>query len=104
MKNDDFGRQIKDVLVEETEQIKMSNHLRDSILQNRKKTLKDKIIDFLNREVEVPLVPMVASFVIVVFLMAFPREILDINNTRIVEGSSFNIIFRNEGVSMKYED
>lgn len=104
MKNDNFGRQIKDILVEETEQIKMSNQLKDSILKNKKKSLKDKISDFLNREIEVSLVPMVGSFVVVIFLIAFPRDIIDINDSRVVEGGSFNIIFRDERVSMKYED
>ena len=104
MKNDNFGRQIKDILVEETEQIEMSNRLRVSILKNRKKTLKDKISDFLNKEIEIPLVPMVGGFVVVIFLMVFPRDIIDINNTRIVEGGSFNIIFRDERVGVRDEN
>lgn len=96
MKDDNFGSEIKDIFIEESRDINISNSLKDSIMKNRKKTIKDKIKDFLNREIEIPLVPIISGFMIVVFIIGFPKDMMYREDIRVVEGGSFNIIFRDE--------
>lgn len=96
MKDDNFGNEIKDILIEESRDIKMSDSLKNSIIKNRKKTIIDKIREFLNREIEIPLVPIITGFMIVVFIIGFPKDMMYREDIRVVEGGSFNIIFRDE--------
>lgn len=96
MKDDNFGSEIKDILIEESRHIIMSDSLKDSIIKNRKKTIRDKIREFLNREVEIPLIPIISGFAIVVLIIGFPKDMIYREDIRVLEGGSFNIIFRDE--------
>ncbi|HBD64768.1 MAG TPA: hypothetical protein DC038_10085, partial [Clostridiales bacterium] len=57
---DILGEEIKKIMQEDTFDMTLSSAAVDNILKLRKKRLKEKINEFLNREIEVPLVPVVA--------------------------------------------
>lgn len=90
---DILGEEIKKIMQEDTFDITLSSAAVDNILSFRKKTLKEKINEFLNREIEVPLVPAVAVFLIVCAVGAVPRDILKVRMERTVDIGGSQIIF-----------
>lgn len=97
MDKDRLGNKIKFLMEEEVENIELSQELKDRILKYRKKTIKEKIRDFLNREVEIPLLTMVAVFTLIFLIIGVPRDILSKENVSIVNLGSSQIIIRDEG-------
>ncbi len=82
---------------DEAKNIELSQGLRDRILKARKKTLRDKIRDFLNMEVELPLVPMMAGFLLLFIMIGVPKDLMELNKTtKVVEIGSSQMIIRDE--------
>lgn len=82
---------------DEAKNIELSQGLRDRILNSRKKTLRDKIRDFLNMEVELPLVPMMAGFLLLFIMIGVPKDLMELNKTtKVVEIGSSQMIIRDE--------
>lgn len=76
MNKGNFERELKKIMEEETVNIVLSQDLKDRILNKRVKTTREKIKDFLNREIEIPLVPLLASFGLAILLIGLPRDLI----------------------------
>lgn len=98
-----IGDEIKSIFEEETEDIKLSSKTLNNILGSRKLSLREKINNFLNREVEVPLTPAILGFVLILGLSIFPKEFPSRENVEIINIGGSQIIMRNENeVSRKW--
>lgn len=97
MNKDKLGDELKTIMEDEAKNIELSQGLRDRILKARKKTLRDKIRDFLNMEVELPLVPMMAGFLLLFIMIGVPKDLMELNKTtKVVEIGSSQMIIRDE--------
>lgn len=96
MNRDRLGSEIKLIFEEEAKNIELSQELRDGILKYRKKSIKEKINEFLNKEIEMPLVPVVAVFVLVLLISAFPKDIFKNEDIDIIDIGSSEVIVRVE--------
>lgn len=106
MDKDRLGHELKIIMEDETKDIELSQGLKDRILMYRKKTLRDKIRDFLNKEIELPLVPMVAGLALLFIMIGVPKDIIyKRENIRIVDIGSSQMIIRDErSVSRSHEN
>lgn len=106
MDKDRLGNELKIIMEDETKDIELSQGLKDRILMYRKKTLRDKIRDFLNKEIELPLVPMVAGLALLFIMIGVPKDIIyKRENIRIVDIGSSQMIIRDErSVSRSHEN
>ena len=103
MDKDKLGLEIKDIMNNETENIEMTQRLKDKILLHRKKTLREKINEFLNKEIEFPLVPVVGSLMLVLLITSVPKDIIKNEKIKIVNVGSSQMIFR-EGKEVSISD
>ena len=94
IEKDKLGEEIKNIMEEETFGLTMSQTSIDNILQNRKKTLTEKISDFLNREIEITLAPAIVGFVALFVLMIIPRDVLKSQQERIIDIGGSQVIMR----------
>ncbi|HBV68476.1 MAG TPA: hypothetical protein DEF04_10025 [Clostridiales bacterium] len=101
---DMMGEEIKKIMQEDTFDMTLSSAAVDNILKLRKKTIKEKINEFENREIEVPLVPGVALFLIVCAIGVVPRDILKVRMERTVNIGGSQIIFIEGRASGKNEN
>lgn len=102
MDNKDFlGQELKSLMEEESKGVKLSDDLIEKIINSREKTWTDKLNDFLNKEIEVPLAPALVGFAALLAISILPKDILKNNNTRIIDIGSSQIIIREKEVSRK---
>lgn len=99
---DNLGNEIKRIMEEETTGIVLSQAALDNILTHRKKTLKEKINEFLNIEIEIPLAPAIIGFAALFAVTLVPGSVFKSPNERIIDMGGSQVIVR-EGyeVSMK---
>jgi len=93
---DKLGLEIKNAMMDETKDMEMTQRLKDKILLHRKKTLREKINEFLNKEIELPLVPVVGSLMLVILITSIPRDIIKNEKIKVVNVGSSQMIFRDE--------
>lgn len=101
-KKDNLGEEIRSIMEEETFDMILSQTALENILQNRKKTLREKISGFLNTEVKIPLAPVIIGFAVLFIITAIPEEIFKPQRERIIEiGSSQVILKESDEVNRK---
>lgn len=99
MYKDRLGNELKSVMEDKVKDIEFSQGLKEKILSARKKTLKDKIKDFLNKEIELPLIPMVAGLTLIFIFIGIPKDLIKNENIRVVNIGSSQMIFREKRVN-----
>ena len=100
MDKDKLGNELRLIMEEETKDIEISPGLMDKILLQRKRTWKEKISDFLNKEVEIPLIPVVASLALGLMIISIPKDLMVNKNIKVIDlGSSQIIVREDKGVS-----
>ncbi len=99
---DNLGKEIKRIMEEETTGIVLSQAALDNILMHRKKTLKEKISEFLNREIEIPLAPAIIGFAALFAVTLIPGSMFRSSSERIIDMGGSQVIVREScEVSMK---
>ncbi len=99
---DNLGNEIKKIMEEETAGIVLSQSALDNILTYRKKTLKERIHEFLNLEIEIPLAPAIIGFAALFAVILIPVSMFKSPNERIIDiGGSQVIIRESYEVGMK---
>ena len=73
-KKDLLGREIKSIMEEKTSELFLSDEIKLEILNNAKRTPLKVLKEFLNREIELPLVPISAGLAVLVVLLIVPFE------------------------------
>lgn len=93
-KRDYLGQEIKDIMKEETFGLTLSESTLDDIFKSRKKTKREKISEFLNREVEVPLAPAIIGMVALFAISIIPGEMLKSYEERVIDIGGSQVIIR----------
>lgn len=103
-KRDNLGKEIKEIMEEETFGLALSQEALDNILEIREKTLKQRILDFLNKEVELPLAPVLIGFVALFAIILIPGEPFKSYEERIIDMGGSQVVIREEYEVTSNED
>lgn len=104
MKKSGFEEKIKEAMMDETKDIKVSQDLMDQMMSQRNKTWKEKLNSFLNKEVEIPLVPVLVGIMGLFIITFIPKEIFSHTNTRMIDIGTSRIIIREMDEVVYHED
>ncbi|WP_270474724.1 tetratricopeptide repeat protein [Clostridium cochlearium] len=74
---DSLGDEIKNIFEEESKNIQLSTEVLDDIMKNRKLTFKNKLNNFLNREIEINLSPAIIGFVAILVITILPKDLFN---------------------------
>lgn len=103
-RKDNFGKEIKSIMEEETFGLTLSQAALDNIFKNRKRTIKEKISEFLNREIEIPLAPVIVGLVALFVITIIPLEAFKSQKERIIDIGGSQVIIRERYEVSKNED
>lgn len=104
MKDKDLlGLKLKEIMEEDSRDIGLSSELIDNIISSRKKTWRDAVHDFLNREIEISIAPIVVGIVILFIVTMVPKDIFKEENIEIIKIGNSQMIIR-EGREVVYND
>jgi hypothetical protein len=99
---DKLGIEIKSIMEEETFDLTLSQKALDNIIQHSKKSLKTKIREFLNREIEIPVAPAIIGFAALLAVTLIPGDLFKSQDIKIIDmGGSYVIIREGYEVSRK---
>lgn len=93
---DSKGNEIKSIYEEETKDIRLSSKALDNIMKNRKINLREKISNFLNKEIEIPLTPALIGFVLILAISIFPKDFPTTEKVEIINLNGSQIIMRSK--------
>ena len=93
---DSLEIEIKKIMEEESFDLTLSQKAFDNIIKHRKKSLTEKIKDFLNREVEIPLAPAIIGVVVLFALILIPADIFKLKNEKVINMGGSYVIIRDE--------
>lgn len=96
MNKDKLGNELRKLMDEEAKDIEISPELMKKILIGRKRTWREKIDEFLNKEIEVPLLPVIASLALAIMITSIPKDFILRGNIKVVNIGSSQIIFRDD--------
>lgn len=95
MDNKDLlGLELKSIMEEDSRDLKLSEQAINRIISSREKTWKDKLNDFLNKEIEIPLAPALVGFAALFVVTILPKNIFNDENIKIINIDSSQIIIR----------
>lgn len=103
-KRDNFGMEIKSIMEEETFDLTLSQKAFDNIINHRKKSLREKIREFLNKDIEIPVAPAIIGFAALLAVALIPGDLFKSQNVKIIDMGGSHVIIR-EGyeVSKKWK-
>jgi hypothetical protein len=91
---DYLGLEVKLFMEQETYDMELTHSIIDNIIRNKKKTLKEQIKDFLNKEIEIPLTPAIIGLAALIVLTLIPRDLFKSQNIRIIDIEGSQVIIR----------
>jgi hypothetical protein len=100
-KKDLLSKELKTVMEEDTEGLELSQNIIDNILNSRELTWRDKINNFLNHEIEIPLAPAVIGFAALLAITIIPKDIFKVEKIKVIQIGSNQILVREKEVSRK---
>ncbi len=100
-KKDLLGIELKEIMENDTDELKISQSVIDNIMNSRELTWKDKINNFLNKEVEISLSPVIVGFVALIAITLIPKDIFKIQKVQVIQIGSSQILVREKEVSSK---
>jgi hypothetical protein len=96
MNNKDLlGKEIKGIFEEETKDIELSSSLIDSIVNSRKRTWRNKLDDFLNKEIEIPIAPAIVGIAALLAISIVPKDILKNQEIKVINIGSSQVFIKN---------
>jgi uncharacterized phage-like protein YoqJ len=93
---DKLGIEIKNIMEEESFDLTLSQKAVNNIIMHRKKTLTEKLKDFLNREIEIPLAPAIIGVVVLFALILIPKDVFKSQNEKVIDMGGSYVIIRGE--------
>lgn len=93
---DSMGDEIKSIFEEETKDIELSPKALDNIMKSRKIGWRERIVDFLNKEIEIPLAPALVGFVLILGISIFPKDFPTSSGVEIIKLDGYQIIIKND--------
>ncbi len=93
-KKDKLGIEIKRIMEEESINLTLSHNAFDNIIQHRKKSLNERIHEFLNKEIEIPLAPAIVGFAALLAVTLIPTGVFKSRDVKIINMGNSQIIIR----------
>ena len=93
-KKDNLSKEIKTIMEEETFDLTLSQKALDNIIKHRKKSINEKIREFLNREIEIPLAPAIAGLAALIAVTLIPGGLFKTQNIKIIDMGGSQVIIR----------
>ena len=103
-KRDNLGEAIKNIMEKETFDLTLSQGTLDNIFKSRKKTMKEKISDFLNREIIVPMAPITLGIIALSVIAIIPSGSLESYEERNINIEGSQVIIRERYEVTRHED
>lgn len=100
-KKDLLGLELKSIMEEDTKDLNLSPDAIKKIVGNRRKNWRDKVTDFLNKEIEIPLAPAIIGFAALLAITILPKDIFKNNQVRIIDIGPSQVIIREKEVSRR---
>ncbi len=104
MEKGKLGTELKIIMEEEAFDMTLSQAAMDNILAGRKKKLSQKINDFLNKEIEIPLIPVIVGLAALFAITIIPKNIFNLKESHIINIDGSQIIVRESYEVVKNED
>lgn len=100
-KKDLLGQEIKALMEADTMGMELSSKTIQNIMNTRKRTWRDNLKDFLNKEIEIPLAPALVGFAALLAITSIPKDIFTNQNIKIIDIGSSQMIIREKEVSRR---
>ena len=100
-KKDLLGIELKSVMEEDSEGLELSPNIIENIMNTRDLTLRDKINNFLNKEIEIPLAPAIVGFAALLVITIIPKNIFINNEIKVINIGSSQVFIKEKEVSWK---
>ena len=105
MNNKDLlGLEIKSLLNEDTKNLVLSPLVINNIMSKRNKTWREKFNEFLDKEIEIPLSPVILGFAALLVITILPKDIIKSQEIKVINIGSSQIFIRNEKDVSRYEN
>ncbi|MBS4026188.1 MAG: hypothetical protein KGZ96_11010 [Clostridia bacterium] len=95
-RDDKLSEEIKNIYEEETKKLTLSDEFLNNLRKGYKKNNRERIIDFLNREIEIPLAPAFVGMAALIALSIIPKDILKNEQLRTIYIGSSEVIIREQ--------
>ena len=93
-KKDNLSKEIKNIMEEETFDLTLSQNAFDNIIKHRKKSINEKIREFLNREIEIPVAPAIVGLAALFAVTLIPKDVFKSQNEEIINMGNSHVIIR----------
>lgn len=100
-KEDLLAIELKSTMEEDTVGLELSQDIIDNIMDTREITLKDKINNFLNKEIEIPLAPAIVGFAALLAITIIPKDIFKNKEIKVINIGSSQVFIKEKEVSWK---
>lgn len=91
---DNMGKEIKNIMEEETKNMKLSSKTMENIMATRQVGIVEKINNFLNREIQIPLAPALLGFILILGITTFPKGLPTAKEVETIEINGSQLIIR----------
>ncbi|WP_313340231.1 hypothetical protein [Sedimentibacter sp.] len=103
-KKDKLGLELKRIMEEDTFDMTLSQTAIDNILKNKKIKLSQRMNEFLNKEIEIPLAPAIIGLAALFAITVIPKNLFDLQDRQIINVEGSQIIVRERYEVVKNED
>lgn len=101
---DKLGTELKKIMEEEAFDVTLSQAAIDNILKSRKRKLSQRVNEFLNREIEIPLAPAIIGLAALFAITIIPKNLFSMQEKQIINIEGSQIIVRERYEVVKNED
>lgn len=100
-KKDLLGRELNGLMEEDSSELELSQSVIDNIMNSRKLTWRDRLNNFLNKEIEIPLAPVIVGFAALLAITTIPKDIFKIEKINVINIGNSQVLVRDKEVSRK---
>ncbi len=100
-KKDMLGKELKSIMDEDAKQLELSQDIINNIMNSRQLTWRDKMNQFLNKEIEIPLTPAIVAFAALLAITIIPKDIFKVEKIQVIQIGNSQILVREKEVSRK---
>lgn len=86
---------------EDAKQLELSQDIINNIMNSRQLTWRDKMNQFLNKEIEIPLTPAIVAFAALLAITIIPKDIFKVEKIQVIQIGNSQILVREKEVSRK---
>ena len=96
-----LGKEIMEIMIEETKDLSLSQVSIDKIIKSREKTWGDRLNQILDKEIEIPLAPAIVGFAALLVISVLPKDLFKNQEFKIINIGSSQVFVREKEVSKK---